>query len=253
MSARADGLHGKIALVTGAGAGIGRACAEVLAAAGASVVLTELGDRVEAARDNAARLDDALAVELDVRDVSSIDRAVAEAVAWHGRVDVLVNNAGVAIRKPAFDLTEADWDAVLDVNLRGVFFVSQAVGRLMRDQEPQGGAIVNVASIMGLVGSHERAAYGASKGGVVNLTRMLAVEWAPIGIRVNAVCPTFVDTELTRPMFEARPEFHAEVLETTPLGRLATAEEVADAVVYLATAPMTTGHALTVDGGWVAR
>jgi len=253
VSAGSDRLRGRVALVTGAGAGIGRACAEALAAAGASVALTEVADRLEVARDNAARLDDAIAVELDVREVSSIERVVGEVAAWRGRIDVLVNNAGIAIRKPAFELTEADWDAVLAVNLRGVFFVAQAVGRRMRDQEPQGGAIVNVASIMGLVGSIERGAYGASKGGVVNLTRMLAIEWAPLGIRVNAVCPTFVDTELTRPMFEARPEFHADVLAKTPLGRLATTGEVADAVVYLATAPMTTGHALTVDGGWVAQ
>ena len=156
---------------------------------------------------------EALAVALDVRDHESIERCVAEALAWRGRLDVLVNNAGIAIRKPAFELTPDDWDAVLDVNLRGVFFVAQAVGIVMREQVPQGGAIVNVASIMGLVGSTERAAYGASKGGVVNLTRMLAVEWAPLSIRVNAVCPTFVDTPLTRPMFDARPEFHAEVLE----------------------------------------
>jgi NAD(P)-dependent dehydrogenase (short-subunit alcohol dehydrogenase family) len=129
------------------------------------------------------------------------------------------------------------------------------VGRVLRDQEPPGGAIVNIASIMGLVGSTERAAYGSSKGGVVNLTRMLAIEWAPLGIRVNAVCPTFVDTPLTRPMFEARPELLEAVLGNTPLGRLATVEEVAAAVVYLASpaASMTTGHALTVDGGWTAQ
>ena len=155
---------------------------------------------------------EASALGLDVRDVGSIERCVRDAAEWRGRLDVLVNNAGVAVRKPALELTEADWDAVLDVNLRGVFFVAQAVGRVLRDQEPSGGAIVNVASIMGLVGSPERAAYGASKGGVVNLTRTLAIEWAPYGIRVNTVCPTFVDTPLTRPMFEARPEYYDEVV-----------------------------------------
>ena len=196
--------------------------ARALAREGTAVVLTELPDRLERAATVAAEIvgdgGDAVALALDVREGDSIDRCVAEAVAWRGRIDVLVNNAGVAIRKPALALTPDDWDAVLDVNLRGVFFVAQAVGRAMRDQVPQGGAIVNVASIMGLVGSTERAAYGASKGGVVNLTRMLAVEWAPLSIRVNAVCPTFVDTPLTRPMFAERPAFHAEVLEKTPLG-----------------------------------
>jgi 2-deoxy-D-gluconate 3-dehydrogenase len=252
------GLGGRVALVTGGGSGIGRACALALAEEGAAVVATELPDVLDAARETIRLVEGrggaALALPLDVRDVASIERCVGDAAAWQGRLDVLVNNAGIAIRKPAFELTEADWDAVLDVNLRGVFFVAQAVGRVLRDQEPQGGAIVNVASIMGLVGSTERAAYGASKGGVVNLTRMLAVEWAPLGIRVNAVCPTFVDTPLTRPMFEARPAFHAEVLQRTPLGRLATPEEVAAAVVFLAGpgAAMVDGHALTVDGGWTA-
>ena len=251
-------FDGKVALVTGAGSGIGQACAVALAARGAAVVATELPDRLEAAATTVAEIErsggTALAVGLDVRDVAAIEACVRDAEAWRGRLDVLVNNAGIAIRKPAFELTEADWDAVLDVNLRGVFFVAQAVGRVFRDQQPAGGAIVNIASIMGLVGSTERAAYGASKGGVVNLTRMLAVEWAPHGIRVNAVCPTFVDTPLTRPMFEARPEFHDAVLAQTPLGRLASVDEVAAAVVYLASpaASMTTGHALTVDGGWTA-
>ncbi len=188
-----------------------------LAGEGRSVVLTELPDRLDLAAAGAAEIIDsggeALAVALDVRDIESIQRCVAAAVEWRGRIDVLVNNAGIAIRKPAFEITPDDWDAVLDVNLRGVFFVAQAVGRVMRDEAPPGGAIVaNVASIMGLVGSTERAAYGASKGGVVNLTRMLAAEWASLPIRVNAVCPTFVDTPLTRPMFDARPAFHAEVL-----------------------------------------
>ena len=243
---------GRTVVVTGAAQGIGRELALLFHRSGAHVAVADRNpDALEASWGSADER--VRCVELDVADAASGAALVERTLAWTGRVDVLVNNAGIAIRKPALDLTEADWDAVLDVNLRGVFFVAQAVGRLMRDQEPQGGAIVNVASIMGLVGSVERAAYGASKGGVVNLTRMLAVEWAPIGIRVNAVCPTFVDTELTRPMFEARPEYHAEVLERTPLGRLAAAGEVADAVVYLASAPMTTGHALAVDGGWVAQ
>jgi 2-deoxy-D-gluconate 3-dehydrogenase len=153
----------------------------------------------------------------------------------------------------AFDVTEEAWDRVLDVNLKGLFFMAQAVGRRMRDQRPQGGAIVNVASQMGLVGYTKRAAYCSSKAAVVNLSRVLAFEWAECNIRVNAVCPTFVLTPLTQPMFED-PEFKADVYRRIPLGRLASPEDVAQAVVYLAgpTAAMVTGHALAVDGGWTA-
>ena len=123
-----------------------------------------------------------------------------------------------------------------------------------RDQQPSGGAIINMASVMGLIGYHQRAAYCSSKAAVVNLTRVLAVEWAEHNIRVNAVCPTFVDTPLTRPMFESQPEFTADVLKRTLLGRLATPEEIAAAVVFLASpgAAMVHGHALAVDGGWTA-
>ncbi len=259
MTERPIDLCDATALVTGAGSGIGRACAVALASEGAAVVLTELPDRLGRAEETAAAVVAAggagvLALELDVRDLASIARCVERAAAWRGRLDVLVNNAGVNVRRPAFEVTEDDWDAVLDVNLRGVFFVAQAAGRVMRDQHPPGGAIVNMASIMGLVGYVERAAYCASKGAVVNLTRALAVEWAAHGIRVNAVCPTFVDTPLTRPLFESQPDFADDVLRRTLLGRLASPQEVAAAVVYLAGpgAAMVHGHALAVDGGWTA-
>jgi 2-deoxy-D-gluconate 3-dehydrogenase len=172
----------------------------------------------------------------------------------YGRLDVLVNNAGINIPKRAFEVTEADWDAILDINLKGVFFVAQAVGRVMRDQSPQGGCVINMASQMGLVGYYDRAAYCSSKAGVVNLTRVLAIEWAEFGIRVNAVCPTFVETPLTRPMFEKSEAFREDVLGRILLHRLATPEEIAAAVVFLAGpgASMINGHPLPVDGGWTA-
>jgi 2-deoxy-D-gluconate 3-dehydrogenase len=251
-------LEAKVALVTGAGSGLGKASALALAAEGTAVAVTELPDRLAAAAETVREIEGsgglALAVGLDVRDLPSIERAVAETVSWGGRLNVLVNNAGVNVRRFALEVSESDWDAVLDVNLKGVFFMAQAAGRQMRDQRPQGGCIVNMASIMGLVGYHQRAAYCSSKAGVVNLSRVLAVEWAQYGIRVNAVCPTFVDTPLTRPMFEQNPEFTDDILRRTLLGRLATPEEVAAAVVYLASpgAAMVTGHALPVDGGWMA-
>ncbi|MEA2510617.1 MAG: hypothetical protein QOJ59_104, partial [Thermomicrobiales bacterium] len=167
---------------------------------------------------------------------------------------ILVNNAGLNVPKRAFEVTEADWDAVLDVNLKGVFFVAQAVGRVMRDQSPQGGCVINMASQMGLVGYYDRAAYCSSKAGVVNLTRVLAIEWAEFGIRANAVCPTFVETPLTRPMFEKSEAFREDVLNRILLHRLATPEEIAAAVVFLASpgAAMVNGHPLPVDGGWTA-
>ncbi|MCC6790971.1 MAG: SDR family oxidoreductase [Thermomicrobiales bacterium] len=248
-------LDGKLALVTGAGSGLGKACAVALAAEGATIVVTELPDKLALARETAAELGAAgHALPLDVRDLSQIERCVADAAAITGRIDILVNNAGVNVRRFAFDVTEADWDAVIDVNLKGVFFMAQAVGRVMRDQQPTGGSIINMASVMGLIGYFQRAAYCSSKAAVVNLTRVLAVEWAELGIRVNAVCPTFVDTPLTRPMFESQPEFAADVVKRTLMGRLATPEEIAAAVVFLASpgAAMVHGHALAVDCGWTA-
>jgi len=251
-------LDGKLAIVTGAGSGIGKACALALAAEGATAVVTELPDKIELAKATVSEIEAAggigHALPLDVRDLAQIERCVTDAREIAGRIDILVNNAGVNVRRFAFDVSEADWDAVLDVNLKGVFFMAQAVGRVMRDQQPAGGSIVNMASVMGLIGYYQRAAYCSSKAAVINLTRVLAIEWAEHGIRVNAVCPTFVDTPLIRPLLESQPEFTADVMKRTLLGRLATPEEVAAAVVFLAGpgAAMVHGHALAVDGGWTA-
>jgi 2-deoxy-D-gluconate 3-dehydrogenase len=256
--AKRFGLTGAVALVTGTGSGIGQASSLALAAAGARMVITELPDRLERAEATAAMIrergGEAAVVALDVLDLNSISAcAAAAAAAYNGRIDVLVNNAGLNVPQLAFDVTEAAWDRVLDVNLKGLFFMAQVAGRAMRDQRPQGGSIVNIASQMGLVGYWQRAAYCSSKAGVVNLSRVLAFEWAEYNIRVNAVCPTFVLTPLTQPMFED-PEFKADVFRRIPLGRLATPEDVAGAVVYLAgpAAAMVTGHALAIDGGWTA-
>ena len=251
-------LEGMTALVTGAGSGIGRASAVALAAAGARVSLTELPAKMAAAEETVRAVEEVggtgKALPLDVLDVPGIESCVREAAAFGGgRLDILVNNAGLNVPKMAFDVTEEDWDRVLDVNLKGVFFVAQAAGRVMRDQTPRGGAIINMASQMGVVGYVKRAAYCSSKAGVVNLTRVLCFEWAEFGIRVNAIGPTFVETPLTRPMFEDQA-FKDDVLRRIPLGRLATPEEVAAAVVYLASpgAAMVNGHTLLIDGGWTA-
>jgi 2-dehydro-3-deoxy-D-gluconate 5-dehydrogenase len=253
MSATNSGqtLTRKVALVTGASAGIGLAAAKALSAHGARVVITELPDRLEAADQAAAEFAGG-ALPLDLRDLVAIRRTVQEVVAREGRLDILVNNAGVAIRKPALELTPEDWDAVLDVNLRGAFFMAQAAGRVMVAQ--RSGRVINVASIFGLVGALDRAAYASSKGALVNLTRCLALEWAPFNVQVNAVAPSFALTPLTERLF-ADPAALDAVLAQTPAGRLAALEEVGEAIAFLASsvAAFITGATLPVDGGWTAR
>jgi 2-deoxy-D-gluconate 3-dehydrogenase len=248
-------LAGKVALVTGSSRGLGRATVELLAARGARVVLTDLPDRVDDARVAASAIGaHARAVALDVREPSTIQDAVQAAVDAWGALDIMVCNAGINIRKPSLEITPDDWDAVVDVNLRGVFFSAQAAGAVMVRQG-RGGKIVNIASIMGLVGSqYSGAAYCASKAGVVNLTRELALEWAPHNIQVNAVGPTYVLTPLTSSVL-GPGAFRDFVLARQPNGQFATPEAVAEAVAFLASpqADMITGVCLPVDGGWTAQ
>jgi 2-dehydro-3-deoxy-D-gluconate 5-dehydrogenase len=248
-------VDGKVALVTGCGPGIGRAVALGLAAAGADVAATELVDRLVLAEENAAAVRalgrEALVVPLDVTDGDSIAAGV-EAVQRHfGHIDVLVNNAGVNIVKPAFDITPEDWDLTHNINLRGLFFVSQAVGRLMAAQGR--GKIINVASQFGLVGYPNRATYSASKGGIIALTKTLAVEWAEHHITVNAIAPTYTAT-VHNTALRDDPAFVQEYVERIPLGRLGIPEDLVGAVVYLASpsADMVTGQTIAIDGGWTA-
>jgi NAD(P)-dependent dehydrogenase (short-subunit alcohol dehydrogenase family) len=257
MTRKSDILTGQTAIVTGAGSGLGQAMAFALAGDGARVAVTELPGKDALAAETVAAIaeagGEAMALPLDVRDLASIDACVEAARAAFGRIDILVNNAGLNVRQAAFDVTEEAWDTVLDVNLKGLFFMAQRAGRVMRDQQPAGGCIVNVASIMGLVGYKDRAAYCASKGGVVNLTRVLSYEWASIPIRVNALCPTFVMTPMTAPLLND-PVAGGDLLARTPQGRFADPQDVAEAVRYLVSpgARMVTGIALPVDGGWTA-
>jgi 2-deoxy-D-gluconate 3-dehydrogenase len=252
-------LAGKSAIVTGAGSGLGQATAVALAAEGALVFVTELPDRLDRGEETIARIrsagGSAEVTALDVRDLGSITRCVDDVARRAGRLDILVNNAGVNVRKPALDVTEADWDTVLDVNLKGAFFMAQAAGRQMTTQDPSGGAIINISSIMGLGGYWDRVAYCSSKAALINMGRVLALEWGPLGVRVNAVCPNFVITPLTEPLFAANPDFTEDVMRRTPTGRLPTPEEVSAAVVYLASpgAASVTGQALAVVGGWTAH
>ena len=248
-------LDGKVALVTGAGGGIGSAVAAAYAEAGADCIVAEQPDRMadldpvcEAIRGHGRRAEP---LPLQLPDAASIDEHVREAMAVMGRIDILVNNAGVNRPKDAFDVTEDDWDLVLGVNLKGLFFLSQQVGRHMRDAG--GGKVINMASIMGVVGYYQRAAYCSSKAAVVNLTRVLAIEWAPFKINVNAIGPTFVVTPLTQPYFDD-PQKSEELVSRIPWGRAGQPEDIVGAAVFLASdaAELITGHTMLVDGGWTA-
>jgi NAD(P)-dependent dehydrogenase (short-subunit alcohol dehydrogenase family) len=240
-------LDGKNALVSGAGRGLGRSIADCLAELGATVYGTS---RDDATADEIARRYGTTALRMELSDTGSIRRAV-ETIAERGiAIDLLVNNAGVNVPKPAIELTELDWDRVFDANLRGTFFLSTEIARgWIGASRP--GAIVNVASQAGLVAIEERAAYGSSKAGLIHLTKVLALEWAKSGIRVNAVAPTFVRTELTASTL-SRPDWAAELLGRIPLGRFGEPEDIAGAVAFLFSdaAAMITGHTLVIDGGY---
>jgi NAD(P)-dependent dehydrogenase (short-subunit alcohol dehydrogenase family) len=247
-------LDGRVAFVTGASRGIGRDLARALAHAGARVAIAARAadDLERLAAEIEAEGGAALPVVLDLRDSAGIGRALDEAAACFGRLDVLVNNAGVGTNHDALDVTEEEWDEVLGVNLKGLFFACQAAGRLMRAQ--RSGRIVNMSSQAGHVGIRRHAAYCASKGGVEQLTRVLALEWAAYGITVNAVSPTFIRTPGTAERLD-QPEFLADVLSRIPLGRVGSPMDVAGAVVFLASpaADLITGAVLAVDGGWTAQ
>ena len=246
----------KVAVVTGAGSGLGQAFAQGLAHYGADVVITELPGKETAAEETAALVRAegrrALIVELDVTRRDSIQALVDRVVGEWGRIDILVNNAGLNIPRWAVEVTEEQWDRILDTDLKGAFFMSQAVGKHMIERG-QGGKIVNITSIMGEGGFYYRAAYCSAKAGLANQTRVLAIEWAPHGINVNAVAPAFIMTPLTKPMFDD-PKFHDLVMERTPMRRIGEPADVVGAVVFLVSpaAGLVTGHVLLVDGGWTA-
>ena len=242
-------LSGKRALVTGGGRGIGRAIALALADAGADVAITSRNgeDAEPVAAEIRSKGRRTVALALDVRTSVSI-RACFERVAreW-GTIDILVNNAGTNIPTDLVSLDEERWDTVVDTNLKGVAFVTQAALPVLRD----GGRVINVASIYGVLGRVERIAYSAAKGGVVTLTKSLALELAPRGITVNAIGPSLIETDLTRERMRKDPRFRDVEVARTPLGRLGTVADVAGAAVYFASteAGFVTGQLLLVDGG----
>lgn len=243
-------LDGRRALVTGAGRGIGLAAAAALADAGAHVTLVaRSGAEIEqAAAAIRAAGGAAEPLVLDVLDLAAAERAIAAAAPF----DVLVNNAGTNRPKPFVDVTHDDYDAVMDLNLRSAFFVAQAVAkRLVAAGRP--GSIINISSQMGHVGGANRTIYCASKWGMEGMTKAMAVDLAAHRIRVNTVCPTFIETPLTRPFFEDAA-FKASVLSKIKLGRIGQVEDLMGAILFLAgdAAALMTGSSIVVDGGWTA-
>jgi NAD(P)-dependent dehydrogenase (short-subunit alcohol dehydrogenase family) len=250
-------LDGQVALVTGGAGGIGAAASALLAAAGAVVVVADRDGAAAQAHAAAlvARGLRASSLALDVADEAAVAAGFDAVRAGQGRLDILVNNAGIALRRPTAELTRADWDKVVAVNLTGVFLCAQAAARIMI-ADGAAGRIVNTASIMGLSGGglYPNISYQATKGAVVNLTRALAVEWAANGLRVNAVAPTWVRTDLTRPLFES-PELLARMRAVSPLGRFPEPDDIAAAILFLASgaSSFVTGHILAVDSGFLAQ
>jgi len=249
-------LDGKVAMITGGASGIGAATARLFARHGATLILADLNEGAAAGitRECEQSGGPALAVGMDVTVESQVESGMAAGVQRFGRLDILVNSAGISLRHPSLEMPVDVWDKVMAVNVKGTFLASRAAARHM--QRSGGGSIVNLASIMSFsgFGFYPNPAYQASKGAVLNLTRAQAVEWAPLKIRVNAVAPTWVRTPLIKALLE-----NAEVMErlrqVTPMQRVAEPEEVAEAILFLASpaASMTTGHTLAVDGGFLAQ
>jgi NAD(P)-dependent dehydrogenase (short-subunit alcohol dehydrogenase family) len=249
-------LDGDVAVVTGAGRGIGRAIALGLAEAGAMVCVAEIDGETGAAvadeiHGKGGKADHFVS---DVGDEGSVEALFKSVADRHGGPQILVNNAGTAIRQPSLTVSMTDWETVMRVNMTGAFMCARTAARYMIAKG--GGRIVNMASIMGMSGGglYPNISYQTSKGAVINMTRALALEWAKSGIRVNAVAPTWVRTDFIKGLL-SKPDLVAQIEAMTPLGRLAEPEDIVGAVLYLASraSAMVTGHTLAVDGGYLAQ
>ncbi len=250
-------MAGKVALITGGGTGIGQACARLFAREGAKVAICgRRRDLLEAtAKEIRAAAGEALAIACDVTKAGDVERAVQETVARNGWLNVLVNNAGTMSVTTAEQITEEEWDRLMEVNLKGPWLVSRTV--LPEFRKAGGGAIVNIGSVLGLVAMKSRTAYCASKGGVTMLTKAMALDHAHEKIRVNCICPSVVETEMVSSIFERAPD--PEALRQTrigqiPMGRLGKPEDVAQMAVFLASeeSAWVTGAAIALDGGLTA-
>ena len=248
-------LDGRVALITGGNRGLGFAMARALAEAGADVVVTSR--QLEKAEQSAIALAEAtgrrtLGLAVDVTEAQQVETMISSILQAFGRIDILVNNAGINIRKPIEEFDEASWDRVQETNLKAPFLCSRAVAGYMKQQ--RWGRVINIASMMGLTALPERSAYCSSKGGVIMLTKVLALEWAPYNIMVNALCPGPFATELNTPVMN-NPQANQFFLNHIALGRWGKPEELGGAIVFLASdaSSFMTGATLVVDGGWTVE
>jgi NAD(P)-dependent dehydrogenase (short-subunit alcohol dehydrogenase family) len=243
----------KVALVTGAAQGIGRRSAEVLAQRGFSLALNDLRSPAESATQVRSIGADALEVLGDVSDEIAVTQMADSVMTRFERIDVLVNNAGISSITPAENITAAEWQRVMDINLLGPFLCCRTFGRIMLQQ--RSGSIINVASVAGLLGVADRAVYNASKHGLIGLTRTLAAEWGGRGVRCNAVCPGWVKTPMDDSAQDAGLYADSDITGRVPMARFATPDDIAQAIAFLADSTQSSfvnGHALSVDGGWAS-
>jgi len=247
-------LKNKIAIVTGSGRGIGKSTALELAKEGAKVVVSDIDIKeCQNVCNEIKKIGfDAIAVKCDISKKSDVDAMIKKTMQKFQKIDILINNAGVVLTKPFVEMTEKDWDFVLDINLKGVFLCTNAVVKQMIKQKS--GKIISVASIAGEVGFMNTSAYCASKAGIINLTRGLALELSPHNINVNAIAPGVIATKMTEDMLKDKKTKEV-LLASTPLGRVGQPEEIGKAAVFLASddSNFITGHTLVVDGGWLTH
>ena len=248
-------LDGKVALITGGARGLGRTMAAALAEAGAEIALAGRSkDACEQAAVGIASVTGrrVRSFAADVTKIGDVEQLANDVESEFGKVDILVNNAGINIRGPIQQLTEADWDAVIDTNLKGPFLCARAIGPRMVSRG--WGRVINLGSVLGVIARPGRAPYASSKAGIINLTRVLALEWAGTGVTANAICPGAFATEMNRSLLDD-PVKYKEFVAQIPMGRWGELEELTGAVVFLASdaSSYVTGTPLFVDGGWIAR